>query len=169
MCDFFDTPRACAQNYRVTGATFEDHLFIQFAHNDKQTTAADYRANLTALLDGVRARGGRPVLVTPIVRRWFNDDGTLDNGTALHINGLGVNLPAEMRALAAEQRVPLIDLTALTRQLVERLGPEGSKALYLYDEARDNTHTSAHGATEFARLVLGELRAQALVPGGVIR
>lgn len=146
-----------------------DTVLIQFAHNDKQTTAADYRANLTALLDGVRARGGKPVLVTPIVRRWFNDDGTLDNGTALHINGLGVNLPAEMRALAAERHVPLIDLTALTRQLVERLGPEDSKALYLYDEARDNTHTSAHGATEFARLVLGELRAQALVPGGVIR
>ncbi|MEU1801707.1 rhamnogalacturonan acetylesterase [Streptomyces sp. NPDC019937] len=146
-----------------------DTVLIQFAHNDKQTTAADYRAHLTALLDGVRARGGEPVLVTPIVRRWFNDDGTLDNATALHINGLGVNLPDEMRALAAEQRVPLIDLTALTRQLVERLGPEGSKALYLTDEARDNTHTSAHGATEFARLVLGELRAQALVPGGVIR
>ncbi|MFD7500402.1 rhamnogalacturonan acetylesterase [Streptomyces sp. NPDC059850] len=146
-----------------------DTVLIQLAHNDKQTTAADYRANLTALLDGVRARGGQPVLVTPIVRRWFNDDGTLDNGTALHINGLGVNLPAEMRALAAEQRVPLIDLTALTRQLVERLGPEDSKALYLYNEARDNTHTSAHGATEFARLVLGELRAQRLVPGGVIR
>ncbi|MFI0815811.1 rhamnogalacturonan acetylesterase [Streptomyces sp. NPDC021098] len=146
-----------------------DTVLIQFAHNDKQTTAADYRANLTALLDGVRARGGKPVLVTPIVRRWFNDDGTLDNATALHINGLGVNLPAEMRALAAERHVPLIDLTALTRQLVERLGPEGSKALYLYEEARDNTHTSAHGATEFARLVLGELRARHLVPGGVIR
>ncbi|WP_413104204.1 rhamnogalacturonan acetylesterase [Streptomyces sp. Inha503] len=146
-----------------------DTVLVQFAHNDKQTTAADYRANLGALLDGVRARGGKPVLVTPIVRRWFNDDGTLDNATALHINGLGVNLPAEMRALAAERGVPLIDLTALTKRLVEGLGPEGSKRLYLYDEARDNTHTSAHGATAFARLVLGELRAQRLVPAGVLR
>ncbi|AGP53491.1 rhamnogalacturonan acetylesterase [Streptomyces rapamycinicus] len=146
-----------------------DTVLVQFAHNDKQTTAADYRANLGALLDGVRARGGKPVLVTPIVRRWFNDDGTLDNATALHINGLGVNLPAEMRALAAERGVPLIDLTALTKRLVEELGPEGSKRLYLYDEARDNTHTSAHGATEFARLVLGELRAQRIVPAGVLR
>ncbi|WP_275561128.1 rhamnogalacturonan acetylesterase [Streptomyces sp. 5-6(2022)] len=146
-----------------------DTVLIQFAHNDKQTTAADYRAHLGALLDGVRARGGKPVLVTPIVRRWFNDDGTLDNATALHINGLGVNLPAEMRSLAAEWGVPLIDLTALTKRLVEELGPEGSKRLYLYDEARDNTHTSDHGATEFARLVLGELRAQALVPAGVLR
>ncbi|MGO4755825.1 carbohydrate esterase, partial [Streptomyces sp. 2MCAF27] len=59
--------------------------------------------------------------------------------------------------------------TALTKRLVEQLGPEGSKALYLYNEARDNTHTSVHGATEFARLVLGELRAQRLVPTGVIR
>lgn len=146
-----------------------DTVLIQFAHNDKQTTAADYRANLTRLIDGVRARGGRPVLVTPIVRRWFNTDGTLNNGTALHVNGLGVDLPAEMRALAAERGVPLIDLTALTKRLVEQLGPEGSKALYLYNEARDNTHTSVHGATEFARLVLGELRAQRLVAADVIR
>ncbi|GDY58273.1 hypothetical protein SVIO_088960 [Streptomyces violaceusniger] len=146
-----------------------DTVLIKCAHNDKQATAADHRAHLGALLDGVRARGGKPVLVTPIVRRWFNDDGTLDNATALHINGLGVNLPAEMRSLAAERGVPLIDLTVLTKRLVEELGPEGSKRLYLYDEARDNTHTSAHGATEFARLVLGELRAQALVPAGVLR
>ncbi|MGV9852909.1 rhamnogalacturonan acetylesterase [Streptomyces sp. NPDC003442] len=146
-----------------------DTVLVQFAHNDKQTTAADYRAHLGALLDGVRARGGKPVLVTPIVRRWFNDDGTLDNATALHINGLGVNLPAEMRSLAAERGVPLIDLTALTKRLVEELGPEGSKRLYLYDEVRDNTHTSAHGATEVARLVLGELSAQRLVPAGVLR
>ncbi|MBI0296868.1 rhamnogalacturonan acetylesterase [Streptomyces sp. PRKS01-29] len=146
-----------------------DTVLIQFAHNDKQTTAADYRAHLGALLDGIRARGGKPVLVTPIVRRWFNDDGTLDNATALHINGLGVNLPAETRSLAAERGVPLIDLTTLTKRRVEELGPEESKRLYLYDEARDNTHTSAHGATEFARLVLGELRAQHLVPAGVLR
>lgn len=66
------------------------------------------------MTDGVRAEGGRPVLVTPIVRRWFNADGTLDNGTALLVNGLGVDLPAEVRTLAAEHDIPLVDLTALT-------------------------------------------------------
>lgn len=146
-----------------------DLVLIQLAHNDKQTDRDTYRANLTAMIEGARAEGGRPVLVTPIVRRWFNADGTLDNGTALLVNGLGVDLPAEVRTLAAEQDTPLIDLTALTRARVEELGPEASKALYLYDEKRDNTHTSARGAGEYAALVLGELRAQKLVPARAVR
>ena len=146
-----------------------DLVLIQLAHNDKQTDRDTYRANLTAMIEDVRAEGGRPVLVTPVVRRWFNPDGTLDNGTALLVNGLGVDLPAEMRALAAERHTPLIDLTALTKDRVEELGPEGSKALYLYDEKRDNTHTSTRGAAEYAALVLGELRAQKLVPARAVR
>ncbi|GGQ18911.1 rhamnogalacturonan acetylesterase [Streptomyces roseolilacinus] len=140
-----------------------DLVLVQLAHNDKQTDAATYRANLTALVDGVRAEGGRPVLVTPVVRRWFNPDGTLDNGTALLVNGLGVDHPAEVRALAARLGTPLVDLTALTKARVEQLGPEASKALYLTDEKRDNTHTSVRGATEYARLVADELAARGLL------
>ncbi|MFP3989867.1 rhamnogalacturonan acetylesterase [Streptomyces sp. E11-3] len=140
-----------------------DLVLIQLAHNDKQTPADVYRANLSTMIERVRGRGGRPVLVTPIVRRWFNSDGTLDNGIALNVNGLGVDLPAEMRSLAAAKGVPLIDLTALTKRRVEELGPEDSKALFLYNEARDNTHTSVRGATEFAALVQGELHALGLV------
>ncbi|WP_063756847.1 rhamnogalacturonan acetylesterase [Streptomyces sp. NRRL F-5135] len=146
-----------------------DLVLVQLAHNDKQTPADVYRANLTAMAERVRERGGRPVLVTPVVRRWFNTDGTLANGTALHVNGLGVDLPAEMRALAARLDAPLVDLTALTRSRVEEWGPEASKALFLYDEKRDNTHTSERGATEFAALVLGELRAQGLVRASMVR
>ncbi|WP_137991760.1 rhamnogalacturonan acetylesterase [Streptomyces vilmorinianum] len=146
-----------------------DPVLVQLAHNDKQTDAATYRANLTTLVEGIRDRGGRPVLVTPIVRRWFNADGTLNNGVALLVNGLGVDHPAEIRALAAQLDTPLIDLTALTKARVEQLGPEASKALYLTTEKRDNTHTSVRGATEYATLVLGELRAQGIVPERLIR
>ncbi|MDF6022059.1 rhamnogalacturonan acetylesterase [Streptomyces sp. JH34] len=146
-----------------------DLVLIQLAHNDKQTDRDTYRANLTSMIEDVRAEGGRPVLVTPVVRRWFNTDGTLDNGTALLVNGLGVDLPAEVRALASEQGTGLVDLTALTKARVEELGPEGSKALYLYDEKRDNTHTSVRGATEYAALVLGELRDRRLLAPGAVR
>jgi lysophospholipase L1-like esterase len=146
-----------------------DVVLIQFGHNDKQTSASTFRSNLTRLIDGVKAQGGVPVLVTPIVRRSFNSDGTLNNGTALHVNGVGVDLPREMRNLAAQQGVKLVDLTALTKQLVEQLGPEGSKALYLTNEASDNTHTSEYGADQFARLVRGEMRSQGVVPAGLFR
>jgi lysophospholipase L1-like esterase len=146
-----------------------DVVLIQFGHNDKQTSASTFRSNLTRLIDGVEAQGGVPVLVTPIVRRWFNSDGTLDNGTALHVNGVGVDLPREMRTLAQQQGVELIDLTALTRQLVEQLGPERSEALYLTDEASDNTHTSEYGADQFAQLVRNDMRSQGIVPAGMFR
>ncbi|MEU6347855.1 rhamnogalacturonan acetylesterase [Streptomyces sp. NPDC047072] len=146
-----------------------DLVLIQLAHNDKTTDEATYRANLETLVAGAREKGGNPVLVTPIVRRWFNSDGTLNNGTALLVNGLGVDHPAVIRAVAAAEDVPLIDLTARTKALVESLGVEGSKAIYLYNEKRDNTHTSVHGATVYAGLVRDELVAQHLVPKGLVR
>ena len=144
-------------------------VLVQLAHNDKTTDEATYRANLETLVAGVREKGGNPVLVTPIVRRWFNSDGTLNNGTALLVNGLGVDHPAVIRSVAAAEDVPLIDLTAKTKTLVESLGVEGSKAIYLYNEKRDNTHTSVHGATVYAGLVRDELLAQGLVPKGTVR
>ncbi|WP_327318598.1 rhamnogalacturonan acetylesterase [Streptomyces sp. NBC_01235] len=146
-----------------------DLVLVQLAHNDKTTDEATYRANLETLVAGVREKGGRPVLVTPIVRRWFNADGTLNNGTALLVNGLGVDHPAVIRSVAAAQDAALIDLTARTKALVESLGVEGSKALYLYNEKRDNTHTSVHGATVYAGLVRDELVALHLVPRGTVR
>jgi hypothetical protein len=146
-----------------------DLVLIQLAHNDKTTDEATYRANLETLVAGVRAKGGEPVLVTPIVRRWFNSDGTLNNNTALLVNGLGVDHPAVIRSVAAAHEVPLIDLTAKTKALVEQLGTEGSKALYLTNEKRDNTHTSVRGATAYAELVRDELLAQHLVPEGLVR
>ncbi|WP_405590962.1 rhamnogalacturonan acetylesterase [Streptomyces sp. NBC_01092] len=146
-----------------------DLVLIQLAHNDKTTDEATYRANLETLVAGAREKGGEPVLVTPIVRRWFNADGTLDNDTALLVNGLGVNHPGVIRSVAAAHDVPLIDLTAKTKALVESLGVEASKALYLYNEKRDNTHTSVRGATVYAGLVRDELVARHLVPQGLVR
>ncbi|MER6419513.1 rhamnogalacturonan acetylesterase [Streptomyces sp. NPDC001137] len=146
-----------------------DLVLIQLAHNDKTTDEATYRANLETLVAGVREKGGEPVLVTPVVRRWFNADGTLNNNTALLVNGLGVDHPAVIRSVAAAQHVPLVDLTAGTKALVESLGVEGSKAIYLYNEKKDNTHTSVHGATVYAGLVRDALVAQHLVPEGLVR
>jgi lysophospholipase L1-like esterase len=140
-----------------------DVVVIQFGHNDKQTTAEDYRANLARLVDEVRAQHARPVLVSPPVRRLFDSAGTL-NATALHVNGLGVDLPAEMAAVAAERDVPYINLTAESAALVEGLGVEDSKALFLYDEVRDNTHFSEYGAEQIGRLVLDRLRPLNLLP-----
>ncbi|KJD55869.1 rhamnogalacturonan acetylesterase, partial [Bacillus amyloliquefaciens] len=58
---------------------------------------------------------------------------------------------------------PLIDLASKSRQLLESLGPEASKKLFLWlepgeqpnypDGARDDTHFCDFGANEMAKLV----------------
>jgi hypothetical protein len=146
-----------------------DLVLVQLAHNDKTTDEATYTANLETLVAGIRDMGGRPVLVTPVVRRWFNADGTLNNDTALLVNGLGVDLPGVVRSVAAAEGVTLIDLPAQTKALVESLGVEGSKAIYLYNEKKDNTHTSVHGATVYAGLVRDALVARHLLPEDRVR
>jgi lysophospholipase L1-like esterase len=141
-----------------------DEVLIQLAHNDKTTPSDVYRANLLSLVDGVRSRGGRPVLVTPPVRHLFDATGHI-TPTGRVVNNLGVDLPAVMRQLAADERLPLLDLTARSQALLESLGPDGSWPLYLtvaHDGVQDATHFSEYGATVMAGLVARELRAARL-------
>ncbi|GAB2523012.1 rhamnogalacturonan acetylesterase [Nocardiopsis aegyptia] len=142
-----------------------DTVLYQVGHNDKQTSARDFRANLTEAVTRIRATGAEPVLVTPVVRRWFTGDRL--NEVGLIVNGLGVDLPAEMRAVAAAEGTALIDLTEHSRELVEGLGPEAAKDLYLTRQLRDDTHLSIAGAAVMSDLVAAELRAQGLVPDRV--
>jgi lysophospholipase L1-like esterase len=140
-----------------------DLVFIQFGHNDKTTSASAYRSHLTTMVNEVRAKGGVPVLVTPMVRHLFN--GTKLTPTAMQVNSVGVDLPAQMRAVAASLNVPLIDLTAKSAALVTSLGPTASAALYLrasVDGVTDNTHFSQYGATQMAGLVVQGIREQHL-------
>ncbi|TDB69404.1 rhamnogalacturonan acetylesterase, partial [Micromonospora sp. KC721] len=140
-----------------------DLVFIQFGHNDKSTTASAFRSNLTTLVNQVRDRGGVPVLVTPPVRRLFT--GNQLNDTALHINGVGANLPREMRNLGASLNVPVIDLTAKSEALVESMGPTNSAQLFLRqspDGVTDNTHFSEYGAGRMADLMVQGIRERNL-------
>jgi lysophospholipase L1-like esterase len=140
-----------------------DLVFIQFGHNDKTTSASTYRANLTSMITQIRGKGGVPVLVTPPVRHLFSGDRL--TSTALHVNSVGVDLPAEMRAVGSAQHVPVIDLTAKSAALVESLGPTASAQLYLrasVDGVTDNTHFSPYGATQMAGLVVQGVQEQNL-------
>lgn len=138
-----------------------DTVLIQLAHNDKSATAEEYRANLTTLVEGVRAKGATPVLVTPIVRHRFQDGRLTSVG--LIVNDLGVDHPAEIRSLAVDLRVPLIDLTARSQHAVEALGPVDSEPIYLIRETGDRTHLSLYGASVYSAIVADELRGLGLL------
>ena len=132
-----------------------DEVLIQLAHNDKTTPENTFRANLGKLVDGVRDRGGLPVLVTPPVRHQFGPDRKL-TPTGLIVNNLGVDLPAVIRDLAGKLHVPLIDLTARSHALLEQLGESASWPLYLtvqHDGVQDHAHFSEYGGAVMAGLV----------------
>jgi lysophospholipase L1-like esterase len=147
-----------------------DEVLIQLAHNDKATTQAVYTANLEKLIAGVRARSGVPVLVTPPVRHLFNSNGSL-TPSGLIVNSLGVNLPAVMRQVAASEHVTLLDLTADSAALLEKLGPSASLKLYLGTTVSpaDYTHLNQYGATVISDLVRKELTAAKLPAAAFLR
>lgn len=144
-----------------------DWVVIQFGHNDQKShdparftdPDGEYRANLLRFVRETRARSGRPVLATSVVRRRFDEDGAFFDSHGEY--------PRVVREVAAEEGVPLLEMEDATRGLVRDLGAEGSRALYLHyepgehprlpDGLRDDTHFSEHGARQVAELAAREM------------
>lgn len=148
-----------------------DRLLIQFAHNDEKSADptrytepwSTYQDYLRQYVDGARSRGARPLLVTAVERRKFDADGT-----ALPTHGA---YPAAMRALAAAEGVPLLDVQTQSLALWQKLGVEATKAYFNWTATeQDNTHFNPPGAIEVARLVAaGLLHHKVLAPRDVRR
>jgi pectinesterase len=154
--------------------TSGDYLLISFGHNDEKADdparytipATTYKSYLSQYIDKARAKGAKPVLITPVERRRFTSAGT---ATASH--GL---YPAAMIQLAAAKSVPLIDLSASSMRLWNAQGVEGTKNYFLIlpagkypnypDGITDNTHFQAYGAIQVARLIARSLNSQAIIP-----
>jgi len=135
-----------------------DYVFIQFGHNDQKADTAlhtnpetTYKANLTRYITETRERGGIPVLFTSIVRRTFNTDGTLRDTHGPYIDAL--------KHVATKNKVICIDLNAATKTLVQNLGDEPSKALYMWvDNRKDDTHLNEKGARAVAEMVVESVK-----------
>ena len=150
----------------VDSLTAGDYVFIQFGHNDEKVGTAnysspdDYRRNLLRFVADVRARGGHPVLFTPVVRRKFEGNRLVETHGAY---------PDAARAAASEAKVPLVDMTRASAALVEPMGPDSSRTLWLHLEpganpnypagVHDDTHFNPLGAQRMAGLAIDALRA----------
>ncbi len=144
-----------------------DYVIVEFGHNDAKSEdpkryaapETDYRKNLERFITESKAKGAKPVLATPIVRRKF------ENGELVETHG---QYPDVVREVAAQHNVPLLDLHKRTKELVSRYGEERSKALFLHihpteyaslPEGRaDDTHLSAYGAFRVTDLVAEEMQ-----------
>ncbi|MEW7847610.1 rhamnogalacturonan acetylesterase [Massilia aurea] len=141
-----------------------DVLLMQFGHND-QKQAKDgtsgpfttYKAEIKTHVDAVRARGGLPVIVSPVERRAFDAAGAFKPSL--------LDYAEAARQSARELGVPFIDLNAMSQALYVALGVEGSKAAFATSTAGklDNTHHSPYGSYLMAKAVALGMR-QADVP-----
>ena len=99
--------------------------------------------------------GARPILVTSLTRRHFTPEGKIRSDLGPYADAV--------KAVAAEKKVPVIDLHARSIELLERLGPQASAEFNPTPKeeakaaAADKTHLSPKGSAVFGALVADEL------------
>ncbi|RYD66387.1 MAG: lysophospholipase, partial [Sphingomonadales bacterium] len=125
--------------YRAT------YVLIQFGHNDQSSAperwtdrTTEFPANLTKMVEEVRAAGAIPVLVTPLTRRVFKN-GKLDNTLE--------EWSEEVRKVAAATKTPLVDLNRRSAAVVQKLGAEDSLALAQADPTAEERAAAKAGTT----------------------
>ena len=147
-----------------------DYVFIQFGHNDAKESDTTryapayglYQENLRLFVNTARKLGAKPVLLTPVSRRWFKN-GVLDENCH-------TDYPAAMKQVAQELEVPLLDITTATQSWLKELGDEASRDYFMWVKSgtitampegkEDNTHTKARGARAVAQIVCDAIAEQ---------
>lgn len=136
-----------------------DYVLIQFGHNDQPGKGPEretdpnttYRQFMTQYVDDARAAGIKPVLVTSLSRRAWGPDGKIHSTLTPYVD--------VVKQIAAEKKVPLIDLHGRSIELYEKLGKEGCDALSpRTKDGIDNTHLNAKGSDVIGAIVAEELK-----------
>ncbi|KAJ7593143.1 SGNH hydrolase [Mycena floridula] len=117
---------------------------IQFGHNDMKIAPPESMgANITIMINQIRALGAEPVLVTSLTRRTFNADGTISDALGPWAN--------ETILVAQQQQTHLLDLHATSITYVEAIGPDAAHRLNRLPD--DNTHLNVNGTIVFGRML----------------
>lgn len=130
-------------------------LLIQFGHNDSHApdrpestdATTDFQDYLLRYIDEARAMNATPILVTPVQRRTYHSNGTLNNSLLVYANA--------MKKVATQKNVSVIDLNASSGKLYEQLGDAANDVVA--SEPKDRTHFNEEGARMVAHLVMQDL------------
>ncbi len=149
-----------------------DYVMIQFGHNDAKLDDSIrsapahtlYKENLIRFVNDIRSKGANPILITPVMRRKFDEQGKF-------VDQHG-DYPGVVKEVALQMNVPLIDLHKSSEALIVKEGLENSKRLFLNipknhfknykGKEEDNTHFSEYGAASMASLVCESIKDQNL-------
>lgn len=149
-----------------------DYVIVQFSHNDEKKEdpkrytdpATTFRDNLRRFIRETRAKRATPILATPVARRKFSPAGKIIPSHGAY--------PDALRAVAREEKVPLLELERATTEWLESVGNEPSKNFFMWiapgthpkipEGRKDDTHFNAAGARKVAELAVAEIRARDL-------
>src|SRR5688500_14235346 len=131
------------------------YYLIQFGHNDEPGKGPEretdpkttYRANMARYVDDARAIGATPILVTSLIRRLYREDGTIRTTQTPYVE--------VVRTLAADKKVSLVDLHAISLADAENAGDDVWADLSPRDDQGqvDRTHLNAKGSEVVGRMV----------------
>lgn len=168
-----------------------DFVAIAFGRNDQKcdpgprlekvyaATQGLYKENLRKFVAEIRAKGGVPVLMSPIVRGTFDREGKT---IVEHANACGERLgdyAIAAKEVAEELKADFVDMHALTRALLEKTGKEASMSFFMIstgkakardgESKRDVTHPCKAGADAFAKLFLDDVKSRKLPVAALFR
>lgn len=141
-----------------------DLVLMQYGHNDQKQlrdgsgSVQSYQDEIRQHVRALQAAGLRPVIVTSVERRFFEPDGSLKLTLKDYVDAA--------KSVAAEFRLPVVDLNEASRQLYLQLGPQQAERLFAKpaDGKVDPTHHNGPGAWRLAAIVADALREQKLTP-----
>ena len=137
-----------------------DYMLIQFGHNDEESKEhlaretnlqTEYPANLKRYVQEARTHGIKPILVTPLTRRYYEADGRIHSDLLAHAEA--------MKKVAAEEHTPLIDLQTDSIAYLDTLTEAQGHALGITKKdtqgntVPDKTHLNYEGSYVFGRMV----------------
>lgn len=130
-----------------------DYLLIQFGHNDASINIPEryaapyttYKEYLAKYVDGARAKGASPILITPVARLNYVN-GSYKNDFPDYCTA--------MKQVASEKNCAIIDLMTLSLNYYSTLNYNTVYSYYMVSSnGTDYTHFNETGAREIARLV----------------
>ena len=149
---------ALAQAEMRTPGYARTWVLVQFGHNDQPGKPGrstdlqrEFPDNLRRYVREIRAAGAQPVLVTPLTRRQFTDGVLIDDLAPW---------AEAVRSVAREMEVPLVDLHARSRAVVQALGPVAAMPLAQAAATPAQVSAALGGTTVGAAPVAGAPAAQ---------
>lgn len=146
-----------------------DYIIISFGHNDsrrdyedKYTKISEYMTNIETIVGGLQEKGGTCILVSPIPRYSFSQDGTSSR--------FFVPYRAGMKYIADKMDCLYIELGESLEAHFNIIGPKATKEYYMildkgvfenYPNGRyDASHLTEYGSHEFMKKFLRMMQTE---------